>query len=158
MTKHEVVASRGVGSCPRRAARPREGAHAPGRRAGTAPARAPWLRARFRRDQLGLIHGRPFADTYYVAVVDWDSFDLDALAVVVRSRGGGPDAERMIWAFEEALRVARLDPELLSYLLAALTCLLARADDCSPRDVLEAFFRRSIPDEEWRGRYLPLFA
>lgn len=109
------------------------------------------------RDQVGLIHSRPFADTYNVTVVDWDSFDLDALAVVVRSRGGGPDAERMIWAFEEALRVARLDPELLSYLLAALTCLLARADDCSPRDVLEAFFRRSIPDEEWRGRYLPLF-
>jgi len=46
---------------------------------------------------------------------------------------------------------------LLPYLLAALTCLVARLDDCTPRDVLEAFFRRSIPDEEWRGRYLPLF-
>ena len=54
-----------------------------------------------------------------MAVIDWDSFDLDALAVVVRSGG---------------------------------------AEDCSPRDVLEAFFRRSIPDEEWRGRYLPLFS
>jgi hypothetical protein len=92
-----------------------------------------------------------------MSAVDWNSFELDPLAAAVRSTGDGPDAERMVWAFEEALRVARLDPELLSYLLAALTCLIARVDDCSPRDVLEAFFRRSIPDEEWRGRYLPLF-
>jgi hypothetical protein len=92
-----------------------------------------------------------------MSAVDWESFDLDGLAAVIRSTDDGPDAERTIWAFEEGLRVARLDPELLSYLLAALTCLLARLDDCSPRDVLEAFFRRSIPDEEWRGRYLPLF-
>jgi hypothetical protein len=89
--------------------------------------------------------------------VDWDAFDLDGLAAAVRSHGSGPDAERMIWAFEEGLRVARLDPELLSYLLAALACLVARLEECSPRDVLEAFFRRSIPDEEWRARYLPLF-
>jgi hypothetical protein len=92
-----------------------------------------------------------------MSAVDWDSFDLDALARAVRASGRGPDAERMIWAFEESLRVARLDPELLSYLLAATTCLLARLDGCSPRDVLEAFFRRSIPDREWRDRYLPLF-
>jgi len=92
-----------------------------------------------------------------VATIDWDSFDLDQLAAAVRDQGPAPGAERMIWAFEEALRVARVDPELLPYLLAALTCLLARVEDCSPRDVLEAFFRRSIPDDEWRGRYLPLF-
>jgi hypothetical protein len=92
-----------------------------------------------------------------MSAVDWNSFELDPLAAAVRSTGDGSDAERMVWAFEEALRIARLDPELLSYLLAALTCLIARVDDCSPRDVLEAFFRRSIPDEEWRGRYLPLF-
>jgi hypothetical protein len=92
-----------------------------------------------------------------MTAVDWDAFDLDGLAAAVRSRGGGPDAERMIWAFEEGLRVARLDPELLSYLLAATACLVARMEECSPRDVLEAFFRRSIPDDEWRGRYLPLF-
>ena len=94
---------------------------------------------------------------YCMATIDWDSFDLDQLAAAVREHGPGPDAERMVWAFEEALGVARLDPELLPYLLAALTCLLARVGDCSPRDVLEAFFRRSIPDDEWRGRYLPLF-
>ncbi len=91
-----------------------------------------------------------------MAAADWEGFDLDVLASALRASRSGPDAERMIWAFEEALRVARLDPELLSYLLAATTCLLARLDDCSPRDVLEAFFRRSIPDEEWRERYLPL--
>jgi hypothetical protein len=89
--------------------------------------------------------------------VDWESFDLESLAAAVRSSGRGPDAERMVWAFDEGLRVARLDPELLPYLLAALTCLVARVEDCSPRDVLETFFRRSIPDEEWRARYLPLF-
>jgi hypothetical protein len=94
---------------------------------------------------------------YCMAPIDWDSFDLDQLAAAVRDQGAGPDAERMIWAFEEALRVARVDPELLPHLLAALTCLLARVENCSPRDVLEAFFRRSIPDDEWRGRYLPLF-
>jgi hypothetical protein len=89
--------------------------------------------------------------------VDWHSFDLDGLAAAVRAGGRGPDAERMVWAFEEGLRVARLDPELLPYLLAALTCLVARLEACSPRDVLETFFRRAIPDEEWRARYLPLF-
>jgi hypothetical protein len=92
-----------------------------------------------------------------MSAVDWEDFDLDALAAAVRAGGRGPDAERMIWAFEEGLRVAKLDPELLSYLLAATTCMLARLDGCSPRDVLEAFFRRSIPDEEWRDRFLPLF-
>jgi hypothetical protein len=92
-----------------------------------------------------------------VSAVDWNSFELTPLADVVRESAGGPDGERMIWAFEEAVRVARMDPELLSYLLAALTCLVARTEGCSPRDVLESFFRRSIPDEEWRGRYLPLF-
>ena len=92
-----------------------------------------------------------------MATVDWEGFDLHGLAEAVRGGGGGPDAERMVWAFEEGLRVARLDPELLSYLLAATACLVARLEECSPRDVLEAFFRRAVPDDEWRGRYLPLF-
>ena len=89
--------------------------------------------------------------------MDWDRFELNDLAREIRANGKAVDAEKMIWAFEEGLRVARLDPELLSYLLAALACLVARLEECSPRDVLEAFFRRSIPDEEWRGRFLPLF-
>jgi hypothetical protein len=91
-----------------------------------------------------------------VQPLDWDGFEISELAEELRANAGGPDAEKMIWAFEEAVRVARVDEELLSYLLAAVTCLLARLDDVTPRDVLEAFFRRSISDEDWRERYLPL--
>jgi hypothetical protein len=89
--------------------------------------------------------------------MDWHSFDLEQFADALRQKAGGPDAEKTIWAFEEAVRVARIDDDLLSYLLAAVTCLVARLDDVSPRDVLEEFFRRSITDREWRDRYLPLF-
>jgi hypothetical protein len=42
-------------------------------------------------------------------------------------------------------------------MLAAVTCLLARTTDRSPREVLEAYARRSVTDEEWRGRYSELF-
>ena len=89
--------------------------------------------------------------------MDWDRFDLDELAREIRATTKAADAEKTVWAFEEALRVARIDPELLSYQLAAITCLIARLGGESPRDVLEAFFRRSIPDEDWRERFLPLF-
>jgi hypothetical protein len=92
-----------------------------------------------------------------VATVDWDDFDFDPLVRELRERVGGPDGEKMIWALEQAVGVARIDPELLEYLLAAVTCLLARATDGSPRDVLETFARRSISDEEWHGRYRELF-
>jgi hypothetical protein len=88
--------------------------------------------------------------------VDWDRFELGSLAREIRADSKAADAEKMIWAFEEAVRVARIDPELLSYQLAAVTCLIARLEGGSPRDVLEAYFRRSIPDDEWRERFLPL--
>jgi hypothetical protein len=97
---------------------------------------------------------RPTADR---RPVDWDRFDLDELAREIRAMAKAADAEKTIWAFEEALRVARIDPELLSYQLAAISCLIARRDGVSPRDVFEAFFRRSIADEHWRDRFLPLF-
>lgn len=90
--------------------------------------------------------------------MDWNRFELNDLAREIRETGKAVDAEKMIWAFEEAVRVARIDPELLSYQLAAVTCLVARLEDTSPRSVLEAFFRRSIPDDEWRDRFLPLFS
>jgi hypothetical protein len=99
----------------------------------------------------------PPADRRSMRNFAWEEFDLDGLAAAVRSNGDGPDAARTIWAFEEGLRVARLDPQLLPYLLAATTCLVARVEQCSPRDVLESFFRRSVSDDEWRERYLPLF-
>jgi len=63
----------------------------------------------------------------------------------------------MIFAFEEALRLARADEELLAHLLAATTCLLAHVEGTTPRDVLERFFRRSVSDQVWRERYVPLF-
>jgi hypothetical protein len=88
--------------------------------------------------------------------VDWDRFELGSLAREIRADSKAADAEKMIWAFEEAVRVGRIDPELLSYQLAAITCLIARLEGASPRDVLEAYFRRSIPDDEWRERFLPL--
>jgi hypothetical protein len=91
-------------------------------------------------------------------VSDWDAFDLTPLAAMLRETAPRADAEKMIWAFERALPVARVDPELLDYLLAAVVCMVARGRECSPRDVLEAFFRRSVPDDVWRSRYLPLFA
>ena len=45
----------------------------------------------------------------------------------------------------------------LPHFLAATTCLLARAEETTPRTVLERFFRRSASDDAWRDRYLPLF-
>jgi hypothetical protein len=87
---------------------------------------------------------------------DWDLLDLDPLRAELRETLTGSEAERMIYAFEEALRIARTDPDLLDCLLAAAVCLRARADGVSPRDVLESFFRRSVSDEEWRARYLQL--
>jgi hypothetical protein len=89
--------------------------------------------------------------------VDWDRFEISGLAREIRATGNPADAEKTIWAFEEAVRVARIDPELLSYQLAAIACLIARLEGGSPRDVLEAFFRRSVADEDWRERFLPLF-
>lgn len=89
--------------------------------------------------------------------VDWDRFELDPLAEEIRASRGGPDGERTIWALEQALHAARVDQQLLEYLLSATVCLLARAEGCSPRTVLETFFRRSVPDETWRERFLPLF-
>jgi hypothetical protein len=88
----------------------------------------------------------------------WDAFEFEALAEELRSTRGGPEAEKMIWAFERALAVGRVDDGLLEYLLAAAVCLLAGRSGESPRNVLETFFRRSVSDEVWRERYMPLFA
>jgi len=89
--------------------------------------------------------------------LDWNTFDLDKLTAELREDPGGAEGERMIWAFEEALRVARAGDDLLPHFLAATTCLLARAEGTTPRTILEMFFRRSASDEHWRERYLPLF-
>jgi hypothetical protein len=88
---------------------------------------------------------------------DWDAFDMEKLAFELREDPGGAEGERMIWAFEEAVRIARAGDDLLPHFLAATTCLLARAEESTPRTVLEGFFRRSASDEAWHDRYLPLF-
>jgi nucleotide-binding universal stress UspA family protein len=93
-----------------------------------------------------------------VTVVDWQSFDLEEFTRELRGNLNGPDADKLIWAFEEAVEVARTDEDLLSYLVVASLCLLARLDESSPRAVLEVFFRQSVTDEDWRRTYLPLFA
>lgn len=92
-----------------------------------------------------------------MSTYDWDAFDFEKLAGELRADPGGAEGERMVWAFEEALRVARAGDDLLPHFLAAVTCLLARAEQSTPRTVLEGFFRRSASDESWRERYLPLF-
>jgi hypothetical protein len=89
--------------------------------------------------------------------VDWSKLDLEALLDELRAANGDDDARRMIRAFEELLRLVRFDPELLPSLLAAAVALSAVVEESSPRTVLEQWFRRSVPDDEWRERYLPLF-
>lgn len=91
-------------------------------------------------------------------MLDWDALDLEQLASEIRAERPGPDAERTIWAFEEALRVARVDPELLEYVLVAVSCCLAREAGSTPRDVLEEYFRRSVSTEEWHQTYVPLLS
>jgi hypothetical protein len=87
---------------------------------------------------------------------DWHDVDLDRLAEHLRERRSAPDAEKTLWAFERALEVARIDAELLDYLLTATVCLVARAGDATPRDILESFFRRAPTDVRWREELRPL--
>ena len=91
-----------------------------------------------------------------MSTVNWEALDLGAFASELRTEDGGPEGEKTIWAFEEALRIARLDEALLRHMLVAFVCLLARVNEATPRDILEAFFRRSVTDEEWREVYRPL--
>lgn len=90
--------------------------------------------------------------------LDWHELDLSALARELRATLPASEAEKMVWAFEQALSAARIDGDLLPYLLAAVASLLATADGSSPRTVFETFFRRSVSDEEWRERYAGLIA
>jgi hypothetical protein len=89
--------------------------------------------------------------------LDWHELDLEMIARELRETLAPAEAERMVWAFEQALSVARIDGDLLRYLLAATASLLAGADGSSPRTVFEAFFRRSVSDDEWHDRYARLF-
>jgi hypothetical protein len=88
--------------------------------------------------------------------VNWDELDASALFASIREQRPAPEAERTVWAFERALEVARIDPDLLEHLLVACVCLLARQQRTTPRTVLEHVFRRSVGDGEWRDRFAPL--
>jgi len=90
-------------------------------------------------------------------VAEWDVFDPEELYAAINSRGPAHDAARTVWAFERAIAIARLDPELVRHLLVACVCLVASDEGVSPRAVLEQVFRRSVSDAEWRDRYEPLF-
>lgn len=90
--------------------------------------------------------------------LNWHELDLEALAAELRSTLPPAEAEKMIWAFDQAVGVARIEGDLLRYLLAATAALIARVEDSSPRTIFEAFFRRSISDDEWRDRYAGLIA
>ena len=89
-------------------------------------------------------------------MLDWNGVSLDTLANELRSTLPPAEAEKMLWAFEQLLAVARIDDDLLRYHLAAAAALIARAEGSSPRAVFEAFFRRSVSDDEWRDRYAAL--
>jgi hypothetical protein len=97
------------------------------------------------------------ADKARVDAPTWESFDLARLSDELRATLPAAEAEKMVCAFEKAIAVARVDAELLSCLLAAVACLVARREASTPRTVFEAFFRRSVSDDVWRERYLPLF-
>jgi hypothetical protein len=90
--------------------------------------------------------------------LDWNELDLETLTRELRATLPPSEAEKMVWAFEQALAAARLDGDLLRYLLAATATLLARAEESSPRTVFEDFFRRSVSDDDWRERYVDLIA
>jgi hypothetical protein len=90
--------------------------------------------------------------------LDWHELDLQTLTRELRSTLPPAEAEKMVWAFEQALAAARLDADLLRYLLAATATLVARAEESSPRTVFEDFFRRSVSDDDWRERYANLIA
>jgi len=88
--------------------------------------------------------------------MDWRAVDPAPLFAAIRERGPSADAERAVWAFDQALVAARIDGDLLDHLLVACACLVAHREGTSPRWVLEQTFRRSVSDAEWERRYAPL--
>ena len=88
--------------------------------------------------------------------MDWESFDPTPLFEAIREQGPAPDAEKTVWAFERALRVARTDGALVEYLVVASVCLVAYELGETPRTILEQMFRRSVSDRDWQERYAGL--
>jgi hypothetical protein len=90
--------------------------------------------------------------------MDWADADTETLFETIRQRGPAADAERVIWAFERALAIARIDPTLVDHMLVACVCLRAVEEGTSPRTILEHRFRRAVSDADWNDRFAPLFA
>jgi hypothetical protein len=90
--------------------------------------------------------------------MDWDALDLEALRDELWTTLAPADAARTIYAFEEVVRAARIDDDLLDCVLAAAVCLKAKAVGGTPRYVLEQLFRRSVSDREWHDRYAALLS
>ena len=89
---------------------------------------------------------------------NWDNLNLEALEMELRNTLSGAEAERMVWAVERALAVAGIDGDLLGSPSGDSPHSLAAAETSTPRTVFEAYFRRSVSDEEWRDRYAELLA
>jgi hypothetical protein len=87
-----------------------------------------------------------------------DDSILEQLTEHLRRKPGGAEGEKMVWAFEQALKVAAIDEELLDYVLAATVCLVAVGEESTPRSVLDTLWRRAVSDTRWREEYLPLFS
>ena len=87
---------------------------------------------------------------------NWHELDLNALEKELRRALPASEAEKMIWAFEQALSVARMRgrPPPLPARRSSRSG-RPRGGIVSRRAVFEAFFRRSVSDEEWR---VPLLA
>jgi hypothetical protein len=90
--------------------------------------------------------------------VDWHDVDPGSLFAAIREGSPPADAERMIWAWEQVLAGARVDPSLFDHLAAAAVCGLAYRDLETPRTVLEQLYRRAIDDDGWRSEYAALLA
>jgi hypothetical protein len=91
-----------------------------------------------------------------VDAADWNGLDLESVAVHLRERAGTRDVEKTVWAFEQALELAREDAELLDYLLTAVVCVIAHMSDTTPREILEIYFRHAPSEARWRSELRPL--
>ena len=90
--------------------------------------------------------------------INWELVDLEPLRAELRETLPGPEAERMIYAFDEAIRWPE-STRICSTACSPPQCASVPSPTArTPRHVLEDFFRRSVSDEEWRGRYLELLA
>ena len=89
--------------------------------------------------------------------MDWQELDLSPLFEAIRADTPAPDAERMVWALEQMLRGARIDPGLLDHLAVAAVSRAPPTETATHRGaVLERLFRRAVGDDRWNAEYAEL--